>query len=185
MSVCLSCRGIGTGECTCVNVKTHVSAPRPEPPEGYASWLDYVLDPGPSFGDFADELAHSRDELAELRKELSKLDASETKLITERDELSSLLQDVEITLGGDPNFATGEGALERSKEVAAELAKLRKDHHGLRAVADMAKALCLAFQARAAVKRSKDEQLLILAEDEMMGAYAALCAALDHAGVKL
>jgi len=46
-----------------------VSAPRPAPPEGRASWLDYVLDPCQV--PVAGEVAHARAELAELRKDLT------------------------------------------------------------------------------------------------------------------
>jgi len=46
-----------------------VSAPRPAPPEGRASWLDYVLDPCQV--PLAGEVAHARAELAELREALA------------------------------------------------------------------------------------------------------------------
>lgn len=109
-----------------------MSAPRPAfTPNGGTSWLDWVLDPRTNAVLF-DEVDHARAELAELRKELLKVDASETKLITERDELSSLLRAVDITLGGDPNFAVGEEALERAEDAAAELAELRKERDELR-----------------------------------------------------
>lgn len=96
----------------------------PLPPEGFATWLDYVLRPAQS--PFLQVSTIAAAELAALRKELAEVDASETKLITERDDLQSLLRDVEITLGGDPNFAEGDGALERSKDAADELAALRQ-----------------------------------------------------------
>lgn len=108
----------------------------PLPPEGFATWLDYVLRPAQS--PFLQVSTIAAAELAALRKELAEVDASETKLITERDDLQSLLRDVEITLGGDPNFAEGDGALERSKDAADELAALRQklsDTEGLLATA--------------------------------------------------
>ncbi len=39
----------------------------PQPPEGYATWLDYVLDPGDPYKSFAGEWAAA--ELAALRAE--------------------------------------------------------------------------------------------------------------------
>jgi len=46
-----------------------VSASRPAPPEGHASWLDYVLNP--SLVTVQRRAEHARAELAELRKELA------------------------------------------------------------------------------------------------------------------
>jgi len=54
-----------------------VSAPRPEPPKGYATWLDYHLE-GPN--SVHDGWRFARVELAELRKERDELREAILKL---------------------------------------------------------------------------------------------------------
>lgn len=58
-----------------------MSAPRPAPPEGYASWLDCVLAPEVGVWTSSPTLRdHARAELAELRKERDELRAKLTEL---------------------------------------------------------------------------------------------------------